>query len=147
MGIGPVEYMVVAFPGNQFNGDVAPALKQLVDDGTIRVLDLAFVHKDENGDVAALELEDEGSAVMSAFQAVTHERGGLVNTEDLMDIGEALDANSSAAILVWEDLWATRVRDAIVGAGGQLVTIQRVPYEIVDAAVEFAEENAAPASA
>ncbi len=142
MGIGPVEYMVVAFPGNKFNGDVAPALKELVDNGTIRVLDLAFVHKSANGDVDALELEDEGSEVLSAFQAVTHERGGLVNTEDLMDIGEALDNNSSAAILVWEDLWAARFKDAVIGSGGVLVDIQRVPYEIVDAAIAYKESAA-----
>ncbi len=142
MGIGPVEYMVVAFPGNKFNGDVAPALKELVDNGTIRVLDLAFVHKAENGDVDALELEDEASEVLSAFQAVTHERGGLVNTEDLMDIGEALDNDSSAAILVWEDLWAARFKEAVIASGGVLVDIQRVPYEIVDAAIAYKESAA-----
>jgi len=142
MGIGPVEYMVVAFPGNKFNGDVAPALKELVDNGTIRVIDLAFVHKDENGDVAALELEDEGSEVFAAFQAVTHERGGLVNVDDLMDIGGALDTNSSAAILVWEDLWAARFKEAVIGSGGVLVDIQRVPYEIVDAAIAYNQSAA-----
>jgi hypothetical protein len=145
MGIGPVEYMVVAFPGNKFNGEVAPALKELVDNGTIRVIDLAFVHKDENGDVAALELEDEGSEVFAAFQAVTHERGGLVNDDDLMDIGAALDANSSAAILVWEDLWAARFKDAVIASGGVLVDIQRVPYEIVDAAIAYNETAAVEA--
>jgi Family of unknown function (DUF6325) len=145
MGIGPVEYMVVAFPGNKFNGDVAPALKELVDNGTIRVIDLAFVHKDENGDVAALELEDAGSEVFAAFQAVTHERGGLVNVDDLMDIGEALDSNSSAAILVWEDLWAARFKAAVVDSGGVLVDIQRVPYEIVDAAIAYNETAAVEA--
>jgi len=142
MGIGPVEYMVVAFPGNKFNGDVAPALKELVDNGTIRVIDLAFVHKDENGDVAALELEDEGSEVFAAFQAVTHERGGLVNVDDLMDIGGALDTNSSAAILVWEDLWAARFKEAVIASGGVLVDIQRVPYEIVDAAIAYNQSAA-----
>ncbi len=142
MGIGPVEYMVVAFPGNKFNGDVAPALKELVDNGTIRVLDLAFVYKAENGDVSALELEDQSSEVLAAFQVVTHERGGLVNTEDLMDIGEALDNDSSAAILVWEDLWAARFKEAVIGSGGVLVDIQRVPYEIVDAAIAYKETAA-----
>jgi hypothetical protein len=106
------------------------------------VLDLAFVHKAANGDVDALELEDEGSEVLSAFQALTHERGGLVNTEDLMDIGEALDNDSSAAILVWEDLWAARFKDAVIASGGVLVDIQRVPYEIVDAAIAYKESAA-----
>jgi hypothetical protein len=145
MGIGPVEYMVVAFPGNKFNGDVAPALRELVDSGTIRVLDLTFVHKDEKGDVVAVELEDEGSDIFQAFHELTIDRGGLINEADMMDIGEALDANSSAAILVWEDLWAARFKDAVVASGGVLVDIQRVPYEIVDAAIAYKDSAAVEA--
>jgi hypothetical protein len=139
MAIGPVEYMVVAFPGNKFKGEIIPALRELVESGTIRIIDLAFVHKDENGDVVAVELEDEGSEIFQAFQTVTMDRDGLVNDDDLMDIGAALDANSSAAILVWEDVWATRFADAVAGAGGVLVDIQRVPREIVQAAIEYAQ--------
>jgi len=138
MAIGPVEYMVVAFPGNQFKGEIAPALKDLIDSQTIRVIDLAFVLKDADGNVAGVELEDAGSKVFEAFHSLTIERGGLINDDDIMDIGEALDANSSAAILVWEDLWATRFTEAVRGAGGVLVDIQRIPHEIVQAAVDYA---------
>jgi hypothetical protein len=141
MGMGPVEYMVVAFPGNQFKGEIVPALRELVDSGTIRILDLAFVHKDENGDVTALELEDEGSELMSALDWVFEERDGLINTGDLEHIADALDDDSSAAVLVWEDLWAKRFADAVAGAGGVLVDIQRVPREVVQAAVEFAQQG------
>ncbi len=142
MGIGPVEYMVVAFPGNKFKGEIAPALGDLVESGTIRIIDLAFVHKDEAGDVVAVELEDEGSEVFNAFQTLAAERGGLINDDDLMDIGAALDTNSSAAVLVWEDVWAARLADAIAGAGGVLVDIQRVPRDIVQAAIDFAASEA-----
>jgi hypothetical protein len=145
MGIGPVEYMVVAFPGNKFKGEIAPALGDLVESGTIRIIDLAFVHKDEAGDVVAVELEDEGSEVFNAFQTLAAERGGLINDDDLMDIGAALDANSSAAVLVWEDVWATRLADAIAGAGGVLVDIQRVPRDIVQAAIDFAASESVEA--
>jgi uncharacterized membrane protein len=142
MGIGPVEYMVVAFPGNQFKGEIAPALRDLTDSGTIRVLDLAFIMKDEEGNVVGAELEDAGSEVVRAFEALTFERGGLISDNDILEIGNALDANSSAAVLVWEDLWASRFADAVRGAGGVLVDIQRVPHEIVQAAIDYA---AAPA--
>jgi hypothetical protein len=145
MGIGPVEYMVVAFPGNKFTGEIAPALRELVDNGTVRIIDLTFVHKDENGDVVAVELEDQGSDVFQAFHEISAERGGLINEDDMMDIGAALDPNSSAAILVWEDLWAARLKEAIIGAGGVLVDIQRVPYEIVDAAIAYKESQAVEA--
>jgi len=137
MGIGPVEYLVVAFPGNKFNGEVAPALRDLIDSNTIRVLDLAFVMKDVDGNVVGAELEDAGSDVMQAFNALTIERGGLLNDDDLVDIGEALDANSSAAILVWEDLWAKRFADAVADSGGVLVDIQRIPRDVVQAAIDF----------
>ena len=137
MGIGPVEYLVVAFPGNQFNGEVAPALRDLIDSNTIRVLDLAFVMKDVDGNVVGAELEDAGSEVVQAFNALTIERGGLLNDADLVEIGEALDANSSAAILVWEDLWAKRFADAMADSGGVLVDIQRIPRDVVQAAIDF----------
>jgi hypothetical protein len=136
--------MVVAFPGNQFKGEIAPALQELVDSGTIRILDLAFVLKDEDGNVVGAELEDAGSEVLQAFESLTSDRGGLLNDVDLVRIGETLDANSSAAILVWEDLWAERFATAVRGAGGVLVDIQRIPYEIVQAAIDA---SAAPADA
>jgi Family of unknown function (DUF6325) len=142
MGIGPVEYMVVAFPGNQFKGEIAPALGDLVDNGTIRVLDLAFIMKDAEGNVVGAELEDAGSDVVRAFEALTIDRGGLISDDDILQIGEALDPESSAAILVWEDLWATRFADAVKNAGGVLVDIQRIPYEIVEAAIDYAASPA-----
>ena len=147
MSIGPVEYMVVAFPGNKFKGEIVPALGDLVDNGTIRIIDLAFVGKDADGNVLAFELEDADSEVGSAFSTIKQEHGRLLSEEDVMEVGSALDPNSSAALLVWEDLWATKVRDAIVNAGGELVTIQRIPYQVVDAAVEYAGEITATAGA
>ena len=137
--IGPVEYMVVAFPGNKFTGNVAPALGELVKSGTIRIIDLAFVTKDGSGNVAAMELEDAGSEVGQKFQALQMELGELINSDDLMDIGEALEPNSSAAVLVWEDMWATRLKSAILEAGGKLIAIERVPHEVVQAAVDFVD--------
>jgi hypothetical protein len=141
MGIGPVEYMIVAFPGNQFKGEIAPALKELVDAGTIRIIDLAFVVKDADGTVGTAELADLDSEVFKAFDALSPETMGLLNQDDLAAAGEELDPNSSAALLVWEDVWATKLRDAIVAAKGELLDLERVPYEVVQAAVEFAEAN------
>jgi hypothetical protein len=147
MGIGPVQYMVVAFPGNKFKGEIAPELEALVESGTIRIIDLAFVIKDADGSMTGIELEDAGSDVFQAFEALTAERGGFVSEEDLQAVAGALEPNSSAAILVWEDVWATRFVQAIARADGQLVDIQRVPRELVEEAVAWAEENKATASA
>ena len=141
MSIGPVEYLIVAFPGNQFKGEIVPALQEQVEAGNIRIIDLAFVMKDADGSVVTAELGDLDSEVFKAFDALSPETMGLLNEEDLAAAGEELDPNSSAALLVWEDVWATKIRDSIVRAGGEVLDLERVPYEVVNAAVEFAESN------
>jgi len=141
VSIGPVEYMIVGFPGNKFTGEIAPALAELVDAGTIRIIDLAFVIKDGNGEIAAMELSDLDSEAGKAFAALADAPGGLLNDEDFEAAAEELEPNSSAALLVWEDVWATRVRDAILNAGGELLDLERLPHEVVEAAVAFAETN------
>jgi hypothetical protein len=141
MSIGPVEYLIVAFPGNQFKGEIIPALADLVEAGTIRIIDLAFVMKDADGAVVTAELGDLDSEVFKAFDALSPETMGLLNEEDLAAAGEELDPNSSAALLVWEDTWATTLRDAIVNAGGEVLDLERVPYQVVNAALEYAETN------
>jgi uncharacterized membrane protein len=136
--IGPVEYMAVAFPGNKFTGEIVPALRELVDSGTVRIIDLAFVTKDADGSIAALEIEELEAEAGVAFKALEAEIGDLVNEEDLMAVGEELEPNSSAALLVWEDVWATRFAKAIRDAGGIVLDLERVPHEVVKAALDFA---------
>ena len=142
MSIGPVEYMIVAFPGNRLKGEIVPALAELVEAGTLRIIDLAFVMKDADGVVVTAEMGDLDSEVFKAFDALSPETMGLLNQEDLAAAGEELEPNSSAALLVWEDVWATKLRDAILNAGGELLDLERVPHEVVNAAMEFAEQNA-----
>ena len=142
MGIGPVEYMVVAFPGNQFKGEVLPALAEQVEKGTIRIIDLAFVSKDGDGNVTALEVSDLDSEIGQALHALLgDEKGGLLNDEDIMAVAEEMEPNFSAGLLVWEDVWATKIKNSIIDAGGELWDLERVPYQVVDAAIEWAETN------
>jgi hypothetical protein len=142
MDVGPVEYMIVAFPGNNFKGEIIPALEELVDNGTIRIIDLAFVLKDADGNVAAVEASDLESRIGSAFGKLTAEGPGrLLNETDLEAAGEELDPNSSAALLVWEDLWATKLKNAIINADGVLLDLERIPHEVVAAAIEWSESN------
>jgi len=143
MAIGPVEYMVLAFPGNQFKGEIAPALQDLVDSGTIRILDLAMVVKDADGNVVGMEVEKSNSKIFQALDALAADRGGLVTESDLIRVGETLEPNSSAALLVWEDVWATRFASAVLGAGGVVVDIQRIPRDVVEAALAWNEEHKA----
>jgi hypothetical protein len=139
--VGPVQYMAVAFPGNKFTGNITPALVDLVESGTIRIIDLAFVGKDAEGNVIAMELEELDSDAGKAFATLQAEIGDLVNEADLKAIGAELEPNSSAAILVWEDVWATKFVKAVREADGVLLDIQRVPHEVVQAALNFAESK------
>ena len=132
--LAPVDYMIVAFPGNQFKGEIVPALADLVENGTIRIIDLAFVGKNAAGEVVAFELLDLAPDVKKAFEDMGVEVNGLLNEDDLMSTGEKLDPDTSAALLVWENLWAGGVADAIRNAGGILVDYQRIPHEVVQAA-------------
>jgi hypothetical protein len=140
--IGPVEYLIVAFPGNEFRGEIAPALADLVEAGTIRIIDIAFVGKDQSGDVAAFELSDLDPEVRQGLENIGAESAGLFNEEDLMAAGEELEPNSSAALLVWENVWAKPVAAAIRDAGGELYDYDRIPHEVVVAAREWAQANA-----
>ena len=140
--IGPVEYMIVAFPGNKFRGEIAPALADLVESGTIRIIDLAFVGKDADGDIVVFELSDLDPDVQESIDSLGPETGGLLNEEDLMAAAEELDPNTSAALLVWEDVWAARVAQAIRNADGVVLDIERVPHDVVMAAREWAAANA-----
>ena len=137
----PVEYMVVAFPGNRFSGQIAPALQELVESNTVRIIDLTFVGKDANGDVVAFELSDLDPDVQEALGSIAGEPSGLFNEEDVLAAAEELEPDSSAALLVWEDLWAARLTQAIRDADGVLLDLERVPHEVVQAAREWAVAN------
>ncbi len=140
--IGPVDYAVIAFPGNQFKGEIAPAIGELVDAGTIRVIDIAFVGKDDDGTSVAMELTELDPQVQDALDSIGVEVGGLFNEDDLADIADGLEPGTSAAVLVWENVWARKVAQTLRGAGGELVAFERIPHEIVQAAREWALEQA-----
>jgi uncharacterized membrane protein len=140
--IGPVDYVVLAFPGNQFKGEIAPALNDLVKAGTIRLIDAAFVGKDEKGEVFTLEVTELAPDVQKALDALHIEVQGLFNDDELLAIAEELEADSSAAVLVWENVWARQVAQAIRDAGGVMVAFERVPHELIQAAREWALEEA-----
>ena len=137
MLLGPVEYIVIGFPGNKFKGDILPALGDLVSGGLIRVMDLAFVKKDADGSVLAFELEDLATEEAEAF-AFEKAIGDLLNEEDLMLIADELEPDTSAAVLIWENLWARRFAKSVREAGGVLVDSNRIPYELVEAAIDYA---------
>ena len=143
MSVGPIEYLVVAFPGNKFKGEIIPALAELVESNTIRILDLVLILKDEEGNVAAIELADldpeDEAAAMSDISEVD---AGLLNEDDIALAAESLEPNSSAGLLVFENVWATRFAEAVSNADGVLVANERIPYDVVQAALAYAAADA-----
>ena len=141
MALGPIEVLVIDFPGNRFNGDILPELERLVETKTISIIDGLFLHKDAEGDVAFYELSEVGSdESVARLAALLDQLESLLSDEDVDELAAGLDDDSSAAILVFEHTWAKPLRDAIVGAGGVLAANFRVPGLAVD---ELLDELAA----
>lgn len=134
---GPVDMAIISFPGNKFNGDVVPALKSLVDEGTVRILDLVFVNKDAEGNVHSIEINDDAAYGALGFDDIDGEIEDLLTLEDIATAAEMLDRDSSAALLVWENTWAERFARAVRDSKGQLVAFERIPAAVVLEAVEY----------
>ena len=140
--IGPVDYLIVGFPGNKFRGEIATAIGDLVDDGTIRIIDIAFVGKDADGSVVAMEMTELDPEVQEGLEKLGIEVGGLFSEDYLMGAADALEPNSSAALLIWENVWARKVAQAMRDAGGVMVAFERIPHDVVQEARELALEAA-----
>jgi hypothetical protein len=135
--MGPIDYVVIEWPGQQPQGEVAPLLLDLVDRGIIRILDLAFMAKDENGSVYALDLAELDAR--EAFAPFDGAASGLLGSDDLTEAANALEPGTSAAVLVWENRWAAPVAVALRRSGGQLVASGRLPVQAILAALDEIE--------
>lgn len=138
---GPIDYLLIEWKGRQPNGEVAPVVVDLVDRGLIRILDLLFVTKDEDGSVAALELSELGEEVteLAVFEGAS---SGLLGDDDVAQAGDVLEPGTAAALLVFENTWAGPFVSAVRRSGGELVASGRIPAEDVLAALDAAEANA-----
>jgi len=139
LDIGPVEYVLIEFPGNRFTGDIAPALADLVENGTVSIIDLVFVMKDADGTVSTFEFDDLDE--LAAYAAIDGDADGVLSEEDLVLAAEELSPNSSALLIVWEDRWAAPLATAIRAAGGQIRGGERIPHDIVVAAFDAMKED------
>jgi uncharacterized membrane protein len=133
--VGSVECIVVDFPGSKFKGEIAPALKEIVDAGIVRILDLVFIQKSEDGAVDVLELSQLPDDELSAFDVVDGEVDELLTEEDVAELAELVPAGDSALMVVWENTWAAKVVAAVQRADGRVVFHDRIPAEQVQAAM------------
>lgn len=135
MPLGPVELVVIQLPGNEVKGDIVPAIKDLVELGTIRVIDITFLMKDVYGHVTKLEINDLDDASYNAFDPIIAEIDGLVSQEDIEELANTLENNTTAVVMLFEDTWAMRMQKAILSVQGKLVVSDRIPHSVVEQAL------------
>ncbi len=133
--MGPIDYIVLEWPTEPSGDEVVPLLVDLVDRGIIRILDISFVSKGQDGTVAALEINDLGPGA-AAFGVLEGASSGVVDDEDLLEAASVLEPGTSAAILVWENRWAAPVAIALRRSGGQLVASGRIPVQALVASLD-----------
>jgi hypothetical protein len=138
--LGPVDWIVVEFPGSKFNGEIAPALRDLVQRGLIRVLDLLVLKKEEDGSLEAFELSDLDPSEVGELRSYESELAMLLSEDDVTAVAAAIEPNTSAAVLVWENTWAAPFASAVRRSGGQLVASGRIPVQAILAAIEADDE-------
>jgi hypothetical protein len=137
--LGPIDYLVVEFPGARLRGEAFPLLVDLVDRGIVRVLDLVFIRKDLDGSVVAVEVSDldrDGELDVEVLAGAT---SGLLGRDDLEEAAAAVEPGSAAGIVLYENVWAVPFIGALRRAGGQLVAAGRVPVEDLVAALDASE--------
>lgn len=139
--LGPVDWIVVEFPGSKFKGEIAPTLDDLVERGVVRVLDLLLLKKDTDGSLEAFELADLDDSEIGELRSYEAELAMLLSEDDVEAVAAAVDPGSTAALLVWENSWAAPFASAVRRAGGQLVASGRIPVQALLAAIEADEEE------
>lgn len=138
-GMGPIDYLVVEFPGNRMTGEGLPLLVDLVDRGLIRILDLTFIRKETDGSVTGLEIGDltgDGRLDLAVFEGAS---SGLLGEDDLQEAAAALEPGSSAGVLVYENVWAAPFAAALRRGGAELVASGRIPVPAILAALDATE--------
>ena len=125
--MGPLEFVIIRFPSNEFTGAIIPELRKIVDKDLIHIIDLTFIAKDAMGKVQAYELADISREALDAWQPVVANVRSILSQPDIEEVGEMMDPNTSAAILVFEHLWALGFRQAVQNAGGELLGQGQIP--------------------
>ena len=134
--LGPVDYLVVEFPGSQFNGEILPELLALVRHGVVRILDLAVIRKNEDGSYDAFEFEDLQEGPLAELREIERDLAELLSDDDIAATAEALEPGSTAALLVYENLWVAPLASAVRRAGGLMVASGRIPVQQLLGALE-----------
>jgi uncharacterized membrane protein len=136
MTYGPIDFVALEFKGNQFKGEILPAIMDLVNRDIVRIIDMIVVKKDADGTVTHREMQEHDKDVLAIFDPLKAEISGMIQVEDIEMIGEKLEPNSTAAVILFENLWAVKFVEAVENANGRSVMHVRIPHEVVVEAME-----------
>ncbi len=142
MSLGPVEMLCIKFPNTLIKDEIASALKALVDNKTIRIVDILFIRKSESGEVTMTEIDEMEDVDHSILDPIIADISGLIAESDVQTISQSLDNNSFAALMLFENIWATAFRDAVLAAKGQLLFSERIPSSVIDEVMAQAQVTA-----
>jgi hypothetical protein len=142
MTYGPIDFLALDFKTDQLKGEIIPELLELVKNKTVRVIDLVLIQKYEDGHHQALEMQQLAPDMLALFDPLNIEVSGLIQVEDIDNIGRAMENGTNAAILLFENLWAVKFKDAVLRANGRLLAQERIPHQVVEETLEtFAKEE------
>ena len=137
MTYGPVDFLALEFTNDQLKGEIMPALMELVENKVVRVIDLVVIQKDQAGMHEALEVQQLAPEVIAIFDPLMVEISGIIQVEDIDSIAGQMENNTTAAVLLFENLWAIKFKEALLRANGRLLMQERIPYQVVDEALEI----------
>lgn len=132
MSLGPIEMLMIRFPGTTISGDLVPALAELVENGTIHIVDLLFIQKDAEGKVTVQELTDLAPNLFGQFEPLANDITPLLNEEDAYEMAGSLENNSCAGLMLFENVWAARFAVAVRAAHGEVLLNERIPHAVVE---------------
>jgi uncharacterized membrane protein len=132
VAFGPIEMLMIRFPGDQISGDLVPAMTELVQGGLVRIVDLLFIRKDAEGSVTVFELGDLSPDLAGQYAQLLNDVTELLNDEDAYELAESLKNGSSAGIMLFENVWATRFAEAVRASNGEVLLSQRIPNSVVE---------------
>jgi hypothetical protein len=137
MSYGPIDFLALEFDNEKLKGEIMPALMELVENKIVRVIDLVVIQKDQDGKHEALELQQLAPEVIAIFDPLMVEISGIIQVEDIDAIAEQMENNTTAAVLLFENLWAIKFKEAVLRANGRLLAQERIPNEVVEEAMEI----------
>ena len=132
MTFGPIELLMIRFPGDQISGDLVPAMTDLVNGGLVRIVDLLFIRKDAGGSVTVFELGDLSPDLAGQYAPLLNDVTELLNQEDAYELAESLESGSSAGIMLFENVWATRFAQAVRASNGEVLLSERIPNSVIE---------------